>query len=116
MRQEDMINDKIKKVSVSISFIMIIFVILSPNFILSSQAYTAGKFSVEVEIDLKKLDHPDRLKVVASANGDSETKYLTGNEINSNVATVSLVLIKEMTLLLSVVEMSILYAPMQLIR
>jgi hypothetical protein len=84
-----MINDKIKKVSVSIFFMMTIFMILSPNFIHSRQAYAAGKFSVEVEIDLKKLNHPDRLKVVASANGDNETRYLTGKDINSNVATVS---------------------------
>lgn len=43
----------------------------------------------EAKIDLKKLNHPDKLKVVSSANGDNKTTYLTGNELNSNSATVS---------------------------
>ena len=46
-------------------------------------------FPSKAQIDLKKLNHPDKLKFVASANGDNETKYLTGNDLNSNAATVS---------------------------
>jgi len=37
----------------------------------------------------KKLNQPDKLKIVASANGETETKYLTGNDLDSNTATVS---------------------------
>ena len=44
---------------------------------------------MEAKINLKKLNHPDKLKVVASANGNTETKYLTGNDLDSNTATVS---------------------------
>jgi hypothetical protein len=89
MRQQKMTNDKIKKVSLLTSFILIIFMILSPSFIHSNQAFSAGKFSVEAKIDLKKLNHPDKLKVVASANGDNETKYLTDSDLDSNIVTVS---------------------------
>ena len=49
----------------------------------------AETFSVDAKIDLKKLNHPDKLKVVVSANGDIETKYLIGKDLNSNTATVS---------------------------
>jgi hypothetical protein len=63
--------------------------VLSPSFIHSNQGLAAGKFSVEAKIDLNKLNHSDKIKVVVSANGDNETKYLTGNDLNSNTATVS---------------------------
>lgn len=77
------------EISVSISLMLIIFMVFSPSFIHSNQAFAAAKFSVEAQIDLKKLNHPDKLKFVASANGDNETKYLTGNDLNSNAAIVS---------------------------
>jgi hypothetical protein len=51
--------------------------------------FAAGKFSVEVKIDLKSLNNPSILKVVASANGDNETKYLTNKILDSNSAAVS---------------------------
>lgn len=63
--------------------------IFSPSFIHLNQAFAAAKFSVEAKIDLIKLNHPDTLKVVASANGDNETKYLTGSDLDSNTVTVS---------------------------
>ncbi len=75
--------------SVSISFVLIIFMILSSSFVYSNKVFAAGKFSVEAKIDLNSLNHPDKLKVVASANGDNDTKYLTGGDLNSNTATVS---------------------------
>ena len=59
------------------------------NCVTSNFVFAAGKFSVEAKIDLKSLSHPDMLKVIASANGDNQTKYLTGNDLNSNSATVS---------------------------
>jgi hypothetical protein len=56
----------------------------SPN-----KAIAAGKFTIEAKINLQKLNNPNKLKFVASANGDNETKYLTGNDLNSNTATIS---------------------------
>ncbi|CAN5505345.1 hypothetical protein BH18THE1_BH18THE1_17260 [soil metagenome] len=49
----------------------------------------AGKFSIDAKINLRSLNHPSKLKVVASSNGNNETKYLTGNDLNSDTATVS---------------------------
>ncbi|MGI0021219.1 MAG: hypothetical protein ACRD9Q_00005 [Nitrososphaeraceae archaeon] len=87
---EEMSNNKIKaEILISLPFMLIIFNILAPGFIHSNQVFAAGKFSVEAKINLEELNNPDKLKVVASANGDNETKYLTGNELNSNTATVS---------------------------
>jgi hypothetical protein len=63
--------------------------IFSLSFIKSNHVFAADKFSVEAKINLKKLNHPDKLKVVASANGDNETKYLIGKDVNSNTVTVS---------------------------
>jgi hypothetical protein len=80
-------NYKIKnEIFITISFALIIFMILSPSFIHSNQGYADGKFSIEAKINLIKLNHPDKLKVVASANGDNETKYLTANDLNSNTS------------------------------
>jgi hypothetical protein len=59
------------------------------SFINSNHVFAAGQFSVEAKINLKKLIHPDKLKIVASANGETETKYLAGNDLDSNTATVS---------------------------
>jgi hypothetical protein len=85
-----MTNHRTKtKVSGLLLFIPIFFVIFSLSFINSNHAFAAENFSVEAKIDLKKLNHPDKLKVVASANGDNETKYLTGKDLNSNASTVS---------------------------
>jgi hypothetical protein len=58
-------------------------------FISSNRVMAADEFTIEAKIDLKKLNGPAKLKVVASTNGDNETKYLTGNDLNSNTATVS---------------------------
>lgn len=77
------------EIAISISFVLIIFTILSPSFIHLNQVFAAGKFSIDAKINLEKLSHPDKLKVVASANGENETKYLTGNDLDSNTATVS---------------------------
>lgn len=69
--------------------IPVFFMLFTLSVINSNYVFAAEKFSVDAKIDLKKLDHPDKLKVVASANGDSETKYLTSTDLNSNTATVS---------------------------
>lgn len=67
----------------------VILMIFSLSLVNSSYVFAAEKFSVDAEINLKKLNHPDKLKVVISANGDTETKYLIGKDLNSNSATVS---------------------------
>ena len=77
-----------KKISISVS-LLAISLILSTSFINSNNTFAVGKFSVEAKIDLQSLNNPDKLKVVASANGETGTKYLTGNDLNSNIATVS---------------------------
>ena len=55
----------------------------------ANQAMAAGKFTIEAKINLKDLNSADKLKVVASANSDNQTKYLAGNELNSNTVMVS---------------------------
>lgn len=67
----------------------LIFMIFSLSLVNSNHVFAAEKFSLDAKINLKKLNHPDKLKVVASANGDSETKYLRDNDLSSNSATVS---------------------------
>jgi len=62
------------KVSGLLLLIPILFMIFSLSFINSNHVFAAGKFSVEAKLNLKKLNYPDKLKVVASANGDTETK------------------------------------------
>lgn len=70
-------------------FIPVVLMIFSLSFLNSNHLFGAEKFSVEAKINLKKLNHPDKLKVVASANGDNETKYLIGKDLSSNTASVS---------------------------
>lgn len=78
------------KILSSLAFVAIGFTILSFSiFNHSNQVAAAGKFTIQPKINLKSLNNPAKLKVVASANGDNETKYLTGNDLNSNTATVS---------------------------
>lgn len=76
------------KIIISTS-LLAISLITSFSFVNSNYAFAAGKFSVEAKIDLKSLNLPDKLKVVASANGETSTKYLTGYDLNSKRATVS---------------------------
>jgi hypothetical protein len=49
----------------------------------------AGKYTIDPKINIKKLNNPEKLKVVAYSNGENKTKYLTGNDLNSNTATVT---------------------------
>lgn len=76
------------KIIISTS-LLAISLILFLSFVHSNHIFAAGKFSVEAKIDLKSLNLPAKLKVVASANGETGTRYLTGNDLNSNSATVS---------------------------
>lgn len=65
-----------KQIIISMSFMLMIFTITAPSFIPLNQAFADGKFSVDVKINLDKLNHPDKLKVVASSNGENENKIL----------------------------------------
>jgi len=52
-------------------------VIVFPN-----RAIAAGKYTIDAKINLKNLNNPQKLKVVAYSNGENKTKYLTGNDLN----------------------------------
>jgi hypothetical protein len=54
-----------------------------------NRAIAAGKFTIDPKIDLKKLNNPQKLKVVAYSNGENKTKYLISNDLKSNTATTS---------------------------
>jgi hypothetical protein len=54
-----------------------------------NHATAAGKFTINPKINIKKLNNPQKLKVVAYSTGQNKTKYLTGTDLNSNTATVS---------------------------
>jgi hypothetical protein len=54
-----------------------------------NRAIAAGKFTIDPKIDLKKLNNPEKLKVVAYSNGENKTKYLISNDLKSNTATTS---------------------------
>jgi hypothetical protein len=79
------------KIVFSLQFMLTGFMILSFFiFNFSNQVVVAaGKFTIEPKINLKQLNNPSKLKVVAYSNGENKTKYLTGNDLNSNTATVS---------------------------
>ena len=59
----------------------------------------AGKFTIDARINLKKLDNPQKLKVIASANGDTQVKNVTGNDLILKALLFYLNSMKKMTLL-----------------
>jgi hypothetical protein len=48
-----------------------------------------GDFSIDAKINTQKLNGADKLKVVDSANGDTQVKNVTGNDLKSKSTTVS---------------------------
>ena len=66
-------------------------IIILSSAILSSHhiAFAASDFTIEAKINLQKLTDPTKMKVVASANGDTQIKNITGNELKSKSTTVS---------------------------
>ena len=82
-------NDNLKNKTIISIFLLAFSLMVSSSIINSNHIFAAGKFSVDAKIDLNSLSHPQKLKVVASANGETGMKYLTGNDLNSNTATVS---------------------------
>jgi len=77
------------KVVLSLFTVSVALVLLSLVIVFSNQAIAAGKFSIEAKINLKKFNGSDKLKVVASANGDNKTKNVVGKDLESETATVS---------------------------
>ena len=82
-------EDNLKNNIIVLTGLCIISLMLFLSFIHSNHTFAAGIFSVEAKIDLKSLNHPEKLKVVASANGETATRYLTGNDLNSDTVSVS---------------------------
>ncbi len=80
-----------KKTMLLIPLVMAGFLILS-LFVFASTIHrvtAAGKFTIDARINLKKLDNPQKLKVIASANGDTQVKNVTGNDLHSKSTSVS---------------------------
>jgi hypothetical protein len=78
------------KVLFSLFFVSVALVLFSSSVIVfPNQAIAAGKFTINPKINLKKLNNPQKLQVVAYSTGQNKTKYLTGNDLKSNTATVS---------------------------
>jgi hypothetical protein len=80
-------NNKVLFYLFFVSVALVIFsslVIVFPN-----HAIAAGKYTIDPKINIKKLNNPQKLKVVAYSNGENKTKYLTGSDLKSNTATVS---------------------------
>ncbi|HSA74217.1 MAG TPA: hypothetical protein VLD84_09715 [Nitrososphaeraceae archaeon] len=55
----------------------------------SNKAIAAGTFTIESKINLQNLNGVGKLKVVTSANGDTQIKNVTGSELKSKSTTVS---------------------------
>ena len=77
-----------KGISIPVS-LLIVTVLMSPVFSQSNHIFAAKTFSVEAKIDLNSLNYPDKLKVVASANGEIDTKYLAVNDLDMDKVSVS---------------------------
>jgi hypothetical protein len=77
------------KILFSLSFGFVILVIFYLMAVFPNQAIAAGKYTIDAKINLNNLNNPQKLKVVAYSNGENKTKYLTGNDLKSNTATVS---------------------------
>ena len=73
----------------SLCSFFVIFVILSSLIVFPNRAIAAGKFTIDAKVNLKNINNPQKLKVVAFSNGENKTKYLTGNDLKSNSATAS---------------------------
>ena len=77
------------RVLCSLLFIFIVLVIFSSMIVYPNKAIAAGKYTINPKINLKNLNNPEKLKVVAYSNGQNKTNYLTGNDLKSNTATTS---------------------------
>jgi len=70
------------KLMFSLFFVFVILLIFSSMIVFPNRAIAAGKYTIDAKINLKNLNNPQKLKVVAYSNGENKTKYLTGNDLN----------------------------------
>jgi len=54
----------------SLFFVFLTLVILSTMIVFPNRALAAGKFTIDAKINLKNLNNPQKLKVVAFSNGE----------------------------------------------
>ena len=73
----------------SLSLVFVMLVIFSSTIVFPNRAIAAGKYTIDAKVNIKNLNNPQKLKVVAYSNGENKTKYLTGNDLKSNTATAS---------------------------
>ncbi|HEX7275125.1 MAG TPA: hypothetical protein VF248_05885, partial [Nitrososphaeraceae archaeon] len=78
------------KILLALPACILIVVILSFSVIISyNSVFAASDFEIEAKINLQKLNDPAKMKVVASANGDTQVKNLTSKDLKSTSTTVS---------------------------
>jgi hypothetical protein len=61
----------------SVAFISSILLIS----IFSGVVFAEESFTIEAKINMKKIDNPEKLKVVAFANHETKTKYIEDKEV-----------------------------------
>jgi len=73
--------------SILMAFILsLVLALMVPNV---NAANSQKDFTINAKINTQKLDDADKLKVVATANGDTQVKNVTGNDLKSKSTTVS---------------------------
>jgi hypothetical protein len=73
--------------SILMPFILsLVLALMVPNV---NAANSQKDFTINAKINTQKLDDADKLKVVATANGDTQVKNVTGNDLKSKSTTVS---------------------------
>jgi hypothetical protein len=73
-----------------LSLSIMVAMIMSSSVIYSHHSiFAASDFTIEAKINLQKLSDPAKMKVVASANGDTQVKNITSNDLKSKSTTVS---------------------------
>jgi hypothetical protein len=78
------------KIALIVSLCILVTMILSFSVVNSqSPIFAASDFTIEAKINLQKLNDPAKMKVVASANGDTQVKNITGKDLKSKSTTVS---------------------------
>jgi hypothetical protein len=83
-------SDIKRKIVLTLPLCFLYFMFLSFAVISShNSAFAASDFTIEDKINLQKLSDPVKMKVVASANGDTQVKNLTANDLKSKSTTVS---------------------------
>ena len=83
-------SDIIRKIVLTLPLCFLGIMILSFTIISAhNSVFAASEFTIEAKINLQKLDDPAKMKVVASANGDTQVKNVTGNDLKSKSTAVS---------------------------